>query len=114
MYVRDDLGISTEKIYQIGKGLNQHEGKYRMKIEYAPTERDLFKKVAEAIYNCDPDVIVSYEAEKTGIGYLIKRSKYIGSDFIIKTSRQTSFIVQQTYMYKKLSSLLPGRVILSC
>lgn len=111
--VRDDLAQSFEKIIQFGKGPNLYRGKHEISIEYVLTEKDLLRSVGDLIQQCDADVIVSYEAEKAGIGYLIKRAKYLGSDFGIRASRQIQFIVQQTYRYKKLSSLLTGRVLLS-
>lgn len=112
--IRDDMGQGKELIYQVGNGFNVHRGKHQVKIFYVNSEIDLLKKVSEEMQIADPDVIVSYEGEKAGIGYLIKRSKYIFQDFISRSSRQQQFIVQQTYRYKKLSSHLPGRIILSC
>ena len=111
--IRDDLGLHVEKIIQLGRGPCKYIGKHTTAVEYSTSEKDLFKKVADEIQSSDADVIISFEAEKAGIGYLIKRSKFIGSDFIIRSSRQCAFIVQQTYKYKKLSSLLTGRIILS-
>lgn len=114
LLIRDDLGVNSQKIIQIGKGPNIHRSKHDVAIQYCSSEKDLFRIVSDEILVCDADVIMSYEAEKAGIGYMIKRAKCIGSDFVARTSRQTNFIVQQTYTYKKLSSLLPGRIILSC
>lgn len=112
--IRDDLSQHKKIIYKVGKGISIYRGKYNIGIVYVNSEIDLLKKVSDEMQSHDPDVIVSYEAEKAGIGYLIKRSKVIYQDFISRASRQQQFIVQQTYRYKKLSSLLPGRIILSC
>ena len=111
--VRDDLSSSVENIFHIGTGQNVHLGKHNLNITYLISEKELLRAISDEITFYDPDVIISYEAEKAGIGYLIKRAKCIGFDFIARSSRQNSFIVQQTYRYKKLSSLLPGRIILS-
>ena len=111
--VRDDLSSSVENIFHIGTGQNVHLGKHNLNITYLISEKELLRAISDEITFYDPDVIISYEAEKAGIGYLIKRAKCIGFDFIARSSRQNSFIVQQTYRYKKLSRLLPGRIILS-
>ena len=111
--IRDDLSQSFQVLIQIGSGPGIYIGKHTGKVIYASSERHLMKIVSDIMQKTDPDVILSFEAEKMGIGYIIKRAKYIWQDFIPMASRQQQFIVQQTYRYKKLSSVLPGRIILS-
>jgi DNA polymerase zeta len=112
--IRDDLGKSKEIIYMLGTSHFNYKGKHEVTVEIVSSEKHLLRAIVEEMQVSDPDVVISFEAEKMGIGYLIKRSNFIWKDFVHLACRQPQFIVQQTYRYKKLSSLLPGRIILSC
>lgn len=72
------------------EGLDLHE------IQTAKDEIELFSKVIALFKLHDPDIVVSWEAERMGIGYLCKRAQHgIGfklTDLIDRTSQTfTSF-----------------------
>lgn len=110
---RDDMSETENFIIELcSGGLSFHRNMYTAKMIQVESEIDLIEFFICYIRRKDPDFILSFESEKMGINYLIKRAQILGVPFHQHISRTLGTIGSKV-IQMKLGSRLAGRMLIS-